>query len=58
MREKLKITFTDDTEELFFIEVNSFIPFAGSYICKKENGNKVYIPYQKVKIAEINQIEE
>jgi len=58
MREKVKITFIDDTEENFFIEIDSFMPFAESYICKKENGNKIYIPYQKVKIIEIVQIEE
>ena len=58
MKEKAKITFTDDTNENFYIEVGSFMPFAESYICKKENGNKVYIPYQKVKMVVIVQEEE
>lgn len=59
MKEKVTVTFIDDTSLASYIVPGSFRTYVdNNYICTLENKNKVFINREKVKMVIVSQEEE
>jgi len=58
LRQKLKVVFSDETEQEKFIEVESFRPYGFCFKFKLEDGTVIWLPLERVNMAQITNIEE
>ena len=59
MKEKLSVTYIDDTLQETYIVLGSFQIYTyNNYICTLENGDKVFINRERVKMVIVSQEEE